>query len=288
MKKFLTFVILALLVFSFTLVSSAQNSDRVCDFAGLLTESEEAEVRAKLDYLSEENQLELVALTTNTTDGKSSMEFADDFYDANGYGYGDDYDGVLFLINMEERELWISTCGKGAAVVTDYGIEEILDRVFDNASNGNYASVFLTFADTCDEFAKMYEEGNPYDIYYPSEDEDGGYYDPYDNYVPGEKEPFDFAVNLVISVIIGFIIALIVTGIMKSKLKSVAAQYTAAGYSDPAGIKLTEQRDTFLYSNIVRTVIPKESSSGSGGHSGGSTMHSSSSGTSHGGGGRHF
>ena len=39
----------------------------------------------------------------------SAMEAADDFFDYNGYGLGDDRSGVLLYINMSTRDVWIST-----------------------------------------------------------------------------------------------------------------------------------------------------------------------------------
>ena len=294
MKKTVIFVISALLVLAFALSAYAENDNRLCDFADLLTDEEEAEVKEKLDCVSEKNQLDVVVVTTNDTDGKSSEAYADDFYDDGGYGYGDNFDtdGVLLLVNMDERELWISTSGKGMEIVTDYGIEEIFDRIIDYASDGDYKSVFIGFADACDEFTERYEEGNPFDIYYPSYDEDSGYYDPYGNYVSGDeptKSSFNPASCGILSFIVGIITSLISTSVMKGKLKSVASQYSAAGYAEPKGLALTEKRDTFLYSNVVRTAIPRDTSrSGSGGHYGGSSIHTSSGGHSHGGGGRHF
>lgn len=294
MKKTIIFVISALLFFAFAFGAFAENGNRLCDFADLLTDSEEAEVKERLDRVSEKNLLDVVVVTTNDTEGKSSMAYADDFYDENGYGYGDNFDtdGVLLLVNMDERELWISTSGRGAEIVTDYGIEEIFDRITDYASKGDYKSAFIKFADTCDEFAGRYNEGDPFDIYYPSDDEDDGYYDPYGGYVEKEKEKFDIPKCAFISVAVGFIVSLITVSAMKGKLKSVASQYSAVGYAEHGGITLTEERDTFLYSNITKTPIPRDTSQRNGGHtgghSGGSSMHMSSGGHSHGGGGRHF
>lgn len=85
--------------------------------------------------------------------------------------------------------------------------------------------------------------------------------------------------------VIGLITALIVTGVMKSRLKSVAPQRDATSYVRQGSMKLTNQRDLYLYREIHRTERPKETDSGS---SGGSSTHTSSSGSTHGGGGGSF
>ncbi|MEE0524952.1 MAG: TPM domain-containing protein, partial [Faecalibacterium prausnitzii] len=77
----------------------------------------------------------------------------------------------------------------------------------------------------------------------------------------------------------------IVTGVMKSRLKSVAPQRDATSYVRQGSMKLTNQRDLYLYREIHRTERPKETDSGS---SGGSSTHTSSSGSTHGGGGGSF
>ena len=63
--------------------------------------------------------MDIVIVITDDVKGKSSMDFADDFYDDNGYGIGFDSSGLLFLVNMEDREVWISTAGTAIKVFTD-------------------------------------------------------------------------------------------------------------------------------------------------------------------------
>ena len=53
--------------------------------------------------------MDLVVVTANTLGGKSPMEYADDYYDYNGYTD----DGALLLVSMEDRDWWISTKGSG-------------------------------------------------------------------------------------------------------------------------------------------------------------------------------
>ena len=78
------------------------------------------------------------------------------------------------------------------------------------------------------------------------------------------KEPFSI-VYLGVALVIGLITALIVTGVMKSRLKSVAPQRDATSYVRQGSMKLTNQRDLYLYREIHRTERPKETDSGSSG-----------------------
>ena len=78
------------------------------------------------------------------------------------------------------------------------------------------------------------------------------------------KEPFSI-VYLGVALVIGLVTALIVTGVMKSRLKSVAPQRDATSYVRQGSMKLTNQRDLYLYREIHRTERPKETDSGSSG-----------------------
>lgn len=201
------------------------------------------------------------------------MEYADDYYDYNGYGFGPEKDGILFLISMEERDWYISTTGFGITAVTDAGREYMSEQFLEDLSEGEYAAAFTTFAELCDDFITQARTGEPYDV---------------DN-LP--EEPFWFAGNLVIALAIAFLISLIATGIMKGKLKSVRSQPAADSYLKKGSMKLTKEDELFLYKSVDRRERPKENNSGStkaSTSSGGSKTHTSSSGRTHGGGGGKF
>ena len=98
-------------------------------------------------------------------------------------------------------------------------------------------------------------------------------------------EPFAVGINLLIALAVGLVAGVLVTGNMRRKLKTVRKQDRAASYVRQGSMKLTNQRDLYLYREIHRTERPKETDSGS---SGGSSTHTSSSGSTHGGGGGSF
>lgn len=128
----------------------AASSSLVTDLASLLTAEEETQLDASAQTLGDRYQMDIVIVTTSDTGGKSSEAYADDYFDENGFGVGDDRDGILFLINMANREIWISTSGRAIDVLTDARIESILDDVFDSGlAEGEYyraTQAFLTSA----------------------------------------------------------------------------------------------------------------------------------------------
>ena len=96
---------------------------RLVDKAELLSDSEKTELLYILDEISERQQVDIIVLTVPSLEGASPVEYADNFYDNNDYGFGDNHDGILFLISMEERDWYISTTGYGITAVTDENIE---------------------------------------------------------------------------------------------------------------------------------------------------------------------
>lgn len=267
MKKSILTVLFALLLCMTAAIPAFAASDlpRVVDNAGLLTESEESALLSKLDEISKRQQADVVVVTADTLDGKTPMDYADDFYDYNGYGFGKNYDGVLLLVSMEDRDWWMSTSGYGITAITDAGIEYISDKFLSDLSDGDYAGAFSTYAELCDEFFTQAKTGQPYDV----------------GHMP--KEPFNFAWCLAGALVVGYVVAAIVTGRMKRQLQTVRFQSAANSYVKANSMNVTESHDLFLYTQVARHEKPKETSS-----SGGSSTHTSSSGSTHGGGGGKF
>lgn len=265
MKKSLLLLMFALLVCFASAVPALAEGDlpRLVDNADLLSAGEERELLARLDAISEKRQADIVVVTVYSLEGKSPMDYADDFYDYNGYGIGSGRDGVLLLVSMEYSDWWMSTCGYGITAITDAGIEYISDEFVPYLSSGDYLEAFTAYADLCDEFFGQALSGQPYDI----------------GHMP--KGTFGFAKNLLVALIIGFVVALIATGVMKGKLKTVRSQSAARNYIKANSMNITENRDFYLYSHVNRTERPKETHGGSG-------THTSSSGSTHGGGGGKF
>ena len=83
-------------------------------------DAEEESVLKELDRISTALPADVVAVTVNSTEGKTPMEYADDYYDYNGYGQGSDYSGVILLIDMGSREMWISTSGMCIDAIGDF------------------------------------------------------------------------------------------------------------------------------------------------------------------------
>ncbi len=223
----------------------------VADNADVLTDSQEAELITRLEELGAANALEVAIVTVDSNEGKTPEAFADDFYDCNGYGYGENDDGFMVVYNTGKldgnRNVWISTHGKAISLLSDMDIDIIVEMIIPALKNGDYVGAFNTFID---ESAGYIQVANP--IY-----------------------------RIFACLVIGFALAFFIVKIQASKLKTVKMQVNAADYV--GDVVITSRYDNFMYRNIDKSPIPKERSG-----SGSSSTHTSSSGRTHGGGGRSF
>lgn len=271
MKKKLH-IILAMLLLCFVIgvpVEAAKKDgfshqgQRVLDMAELLTSQERAELEDTLDEISTRQNMDVAVATTNSLEGYSVQDYADQLYEQCEYGYGDTKDGLILVISMEDNDWYISTCGEGITAFTDAGIAYIGEEIVPYLSDGDFAEGFQIYGQLCDDFITQAKEGEPYD---------GGS-------LP--KEPLSM-VWIPISIVFGFILAGLVVWQMKAQLKTVHFQSAAKNYVKDGSMKITESRDFFLYHTVTRVPRPKDEDSS------GSSVHTSSSGTSHGGGGGKF
>lgn len=241
-------------LFALEVQADLWHPSRVVDEADLLTADEEESLLGYVDEISENRQFDVVVVTLDSLNGEAIQYYAADYYDYNGYGMGENYDGAMFIMSMEEREWFILTTGYGIDVLTDSEIDSIGEEMVPYLSSGEYAEAFQIFAD---EVETEVEYG-----------------------VEPEEEPTP---NIVISIVAGLFFGLIPALVMRGKLKSVCMQTSAGRYEKRGSRNITTRQDIFLYHTVNR--VPRETESRSGG---GSSTFSGSSGRSHGGRGGGF
>ena len=226
----------------------------------LLDETEAETVQNRLEEVSDKYNMDVVIVTTGSLGNRTATEFADDFFDYNGYGRGADFDGILLLVSEWQREWAISTTGYGIYAFTDAGLDYMEENFVYLLSSGDYYLAFMEFADLCDEFLAQAQTGDPYDV----------------GNMP--KEPFSMF-WVFAAVVVGLIVALIVTGSMKSEMRSVSPREVANDYVISGSLNVTDSREMYLYRRVTKVARPKDEDSGRGG----SSTHTGSSGRSHGG-----
>ena len=112
------------------------NAPRVVDTADIFTDEEETAIAKAISEQSVRGNADIVVVTDDSAYGMSHMEYADDFYDYNGYGFGPDRDGIVLFICMEpgNRGWWTSVTGRLDPNVSNDRVlyTESVSRLLDN------------------------------------------------------------------------------------------------------------------------------------------------------------
>lgn len=241
------------------LTPAVDASEKIYDFADLFTDEEEVLLYNKVIQYINSYQMDLAIVTIDTNNKANARSYADDFYDYNDFGNNDSRDGLLFLIDMQNREIYMTTTGSAINMYNDYRIEQALDAVYSYMSDEEYYSGVVDYIDIISNYA---DDGLPTS----NSDDDG-------NSMLGK---------LFFSFVISAIVTAIVMSILIGKNKLARKATTAREYLKKDSIDI-HRDEIFIGTNTVKHKI--ETSSGS---SGGSSTHISSSGSSHGGGGHGF
>lgn len=247
--------------------AATASHSRVADRAELLTDDEISALSDMLDEISSRQQMDVVVMTSDDLQGyDTATECADELYEYCGYGFGDEKDGIMLFISMDDRDWAISTCGRAIDVFSENDCDYIGDEIVPYLSDGDYAAAFERFAELCDRIITSGGVDDDYDY------DDGDYRD---FTIPSERLS---PVWILVSIVAGILIAVLIVGIMRSKLKTVRFQAAASNYVKHGSMQITDRSDLFLYRTMSRTPRPKNNDNSS---SGG--IHMSSSGTMHGG-----
>lgn len=266
------------------LAALAENA-QVIDDAGLFSAEEIQRMTEIIERVEAAHQVDLVVLTTQDTpyDPSDSLwrvrDFADDYYDNGGYGMGEDDSGMLLLLDMNNRAMWLSIGGVMIDYINDDREEDILDHAYDKLREGDYGGAMIAALNRVSHFM---EEGRREGFFRYDEATGkriGGIYN--------ALTPMETAVAAVAGLAVAAAVYL-----------SVSARYSLKGstysYDRAANTAVTFTRDdqAFVRKFVQRAPIHVDDHGPGGhpggGHSGGSGVHTSSGGASHGGGGRRF
>ena len=249
-KEYLAAAILILLAM---LTLPAFGQSRVVDNAGLLSSSEKTELESRIAELARTYDFDLVIVTEQSIGNKDPMDYADDFFDYNGYGLGGDRDGLLFLRVQNTRDYWFSSSGRGEKILNDAAFDKLESDVVPYLRSDSYYKAFSAFLDTSGQFLVLDAKGRTYNIFHR------------------------YFIQIVAGAwVLAFLIGFLIVNGWKRQMNTALAKTEANAYIKPGSLSFSVKQDSFLYSRVTKTAKPKSSPGGGG-------SHTSSSGRSHGG-----
>ncbi len=247
------------------------------DRAQLLTEEEETELLKQAAELSQKTGYELRLVTTDQTEGKTTQQFAEAYFESLTDDGPETASGASYVIDMDNRQIYIATYGGLQYYLTDARVDTLLDHAYEYVSEGEYDQ---TFESMLKDTGRYYRKGIPDGTRIVNQDT--GEVTVY--HKPKTVTP----VKVLISLLAG-------TAGFLAFVAAVKGAYSMEGISgdgcagrDQVGLTLKRRDDRLVNQFVTSRKIPRND--GGGGSSGGGTTstHTTSGGYSAGGGGRSF
>ena len=235
----------------------------VFDEAGLMTDAETAALEERITAIRAKTEIDLVILTIDDAEGKTSMEYADDYYDEGLFGVGASASGVLFLIDLDNSEAWISTSGRAIAQLNDSVIDKILDDAYEGLSSGDFYAAADSFLDGADRYLKPASK-------------------PASNGAPLDYVPIIGTLGPIVATFFFY------RTVKRRYQKPKKGGNAAAEKPYQVAFRLTQNDDQFLGRRVTSRYIPPPPPPVHINSGGGCSTHISSGGRTHGGGGRSF
>jgi len=243
--------------------SSSGAKSGVYDDADLLTDSQEQALADRISSYTAKYSCDIAIVTTSDAGGKTSQAYADAYAEKLGMSMiKEGYPGILFLIDMDNRQIYISTSGQAIGYYSDSRVNTVLDDCYGPVSGQDYYGSCRAFLNGVHSYMGIS----------PSKS--------------GRMGLFGILVRLAVSLAAGALITLLMV-----KRAGGRVTTTGATYLDASASRITGQTDRFINKTVTQRVIPRNTGGDGGGGGmggGGGSFHTSSGGGVHGGGGRGF
>lgn len=270
-KRLFCLGLLLLLICSFLGVTAYAAADEeqvrlayVTDVTGSISESQRDSLSQLAEQISEQYSCGVYVVVVDNYEEYNSEgieECAEGIYRFYDLGWGDQRDGVMLIMSMDQREYDIAAYGDfGNAAFTDYGKDYLAQSFLDDFRRNDWYSGFQDYLNTAASMLSSARQGEPVDIVWEERELEG----------PGP------VAKLIMALLPSSVAAFFITNGDKRKMKTAVSKRTAEDYVVPGGVNLYLHEDRFLHrSRHVEVIQDRPRDSGGSHHGGGTTVHSS-------------
>ena len=242
MKKYIHLILTVFLIGMMT-ISSFASDMYVYDEAGLLEAEELVSLDEEAAAISEKYGYGIYTIIVSDYQKYSTSDVfttATEMYHGLGLGGGENREGILLMLSMEDRDYATFFYGENVEYAFDeYGQIQLEDQFLDDFAEDDWYNGFEDYLETCDEFLGLAAAGKP---------------------VRESHAPVYVAV-----IGVSIVVAFLVTKGLEMTMKSVKKGGSAASYVADGGLHLTVSNRRKIESSSKRS----GSGSGSRSHSGG-------------------
>ena len=247
MKKLLALVLLCFLALPHALA----DAPRVIDEADVLSAADEDKLEQAISLIRDQYRFDVVLLTKTSIDGKVPRYYAADYYDYNGYGYGESKDGIILLLvtgaGVGNRDYTIVNTGRGEKIFSDSAMDAIEADMLPYLRLSDYPAGMARFVTGVE--ARLAD------------------------YTPAKRAAKVMPVMLLIGLAVGAIAAFS----LKFGMRTVRRKADASSYVRQGSFQLSRVQDLYLYTTTTRRKIETSSGGrGGGGFTGSSGTHHTS------------
>ncbi len=252
--------------------ATALAAQHVVDDAGLFTTDEITQLENSISHIGDTWDMDTLILTTNDTDGLPAREYGAQYFLDGNFGYGSTQDGIVFVIDMGNRDAQMVTHGKAIDIFTDFYIDVIWDEVSPYLSDGEYYEAMTLFLQDVAHYCTEYQKylANP---------------DSYVSEYGAEQSKNTRHIFMLAALVASLLIAGISVFLMRASHNNVKPFTDGQAYLKHNGVHMHINQDTFVSTHTTRTEIPKNDGNNDWG---GSSSTFSSGGSRFGGGGGKF
>ena len=240
-KRFGILTALLLLVLVTVPASALTVSGHVTDNAGILWTSEFDDLESRASAISQRYDFGVYIITIDDYrdyTGGDIMDAGIAIYNQSSLGLGNDRDGLLLLLSMEDRDYTLLTHGEyGNYVFTDDGREAMTACFLDDFQDDAWYDGFSDYLDAAQDYLQAAEGGQPYTGKHGSK------------------------VNILLVLLLPLAVSGVVIAVLNGKMKTVAAATEATAYVSDE-LKLTRIEYRYTHTTETRTKIESSNSGG--------------------------
>lgn len=238
------FALLAIFLLNFSVTFAAENS--VVDNAKILTPAQLKTLGEKIQQVETKHKVRIGVQFLKTV-GNQNVDTTANHYLKKYYSDAPN-GGIILLVVMDTRSWNIALDVKLKQRIFSYSdVAYLNDGFMDKLHNDNLAGATDVYVDNVDKLLTYYaEHGTPYDR-------------------TEQFNPMALAAAILIAVILGFFIRSVLIGSMSN----VRHAQEASDYLKRDSVRLTTNRDTYLFTNVSRRPKSSGNKGSGGGNSGG-------------------
>ncbi len=241
-KRLLSLALAMLLALCLCIPAAAYGTEYIFDTVGLLSQEELDALEAQAEALSRQYGCGIYTVIVDDyyAYGDSVSLAAQRIFEDNGFGLGEQQNGIILLLSMADRDYSISVSGETAEYAfTSYGREQLADEFLGALGQNDWAGAIRDYITAGGAYLDLAERG-----------------------APVRKSPVR---GILFGSAIGCFAAFVVCMLLKGKMASVRRGTLAREYVAPGGLTLTEHYDHYTHTTETRRTIKDDSDSGSSG-----------------------